>query len=244
MEIRFDGKRALVTGAGKGIGRDIAVALHKYGAETVAISRSQEDLDLLKSECPGIQTVNLDLAEWSNVKTVVGGLGYFDLLVNSAGVTRVGPFLDVSEDDIDYVFNVNYKCLFNVCQTVAKGMVERGQGGAIVNISSVASTIGLADHAVYCSTKGAVDSLTQVMALELGVKKIRVNCVNPTVVMTDMGRKVWSDPAKANPVLARIPLGHFAEIEDVRNAVMFLLSEKASMINGSCMPIEGGLLCN
>ncbi|PVD38697.1 hypothetical protein C0Q70_01317, partial [Pomacea canaliculata] len=89
-------------------------------------------------------------------------------------------------------------------------MVERGQGGAIVNISSVASTIGLADHAVYCSTKGAVDSLTQVMALELGVKKIRVNCVNPTVVMTDMGRKVWSDPAKANPVLARIPLGHFA----------------------------------
>ncbi|XP_005093825.1 L-xylulose reductase [Aplysia californica] len=242
MEIKFDGKRALVTGAGKGLGRAIAVKLAACGAKTVALSRTQDDLDSLKAECPAIETCLADLSDWTTARQTIQGLGHFDLLVNSAGVSRVGPFLETKEEDFDYVFNTNVKALYNVSQVVAKSMVEKKSGGAIVQLSSAASTQALKDHAVYCSTKGAVDSLTTVMALELGPHNIRTNCVNPTVTMTAMGVYAWSDPAKANPVLNRIPLGRFAEVEDVVNSVLFLLSDKASYLNGVTLPVEGGLL--
>jgi L-xylulose reductase len=242
MEIRFDGKRALVTGAGKGIGRDIALKLVECGAKTVALSRTRADLDSLKAECPSIETCLIDISDWAAAKKVVADLGHFDLLVNSAGVSRIAPFLDVKEEDLDYVFSINFKALFNVSQVVARSMVESKSGGSIVNLSSAASTQSVVDHAVYCSTKGAVDSLTTVMALELGPHKIRTNCVNPTATMTAMGVYAWSDPAKSKPLLNRIPLGRFAEVEDVVNAVVWLLSDKASYINGVTLPVEGGLL--
>ncbi|KAK7500948.1 hypothetical protein BaRGS_00007828 [Batillaria attramentaria] len=244
MEIRFDGKRAMVTGAGKGIGRDIAKALHKCGADTVALSRTQADLDSLKEECPGIQIVTQDLSDWTRTRDTVSDLGNFDLLVNNAAVQRVGPFLEFGEKDIDFIFDTNFKGVFNVTQTVARGMVERGTGGAIVNISSLAATRGFDRHSLYCPSKAALNSLTQVLAIELGPKKIRVNSVLPTVVMTDMGRLGWSDPAKANPFIARTPTGRFAEVEDVTNAVLFLLSDKAAMINGTMLPVDGGYLAN
>jgi len=242
MEIKFEGKRALVTGAGKGLGRAIAVKLAECGAKTVALSRTQSDLDSLKKECPSIETCLADLSNWSNAREKVESLGHFDILVNSAGVSRVGPFLETKEEDFDYVFNTNVKALYNVSQVIAKSMVKEGSGGSIVHLSSAASTQALKDHAVYCSTKGAVDSLTTVMALELGPHKIRTNSVNPTVTMTDMGVYAWSDPAKADPVLNRIPLGRFAEVEDVVNSVLFLLSDKAAYLNGVTLPVEGGLL--
>ncbi|GFR71696.1 L-xylulose reductase [Elysia marginata] len=174
MDIKFEGKRALVTGAGKGIGRDIAKALVKCGAKTVALSRTEADLASLKAECPEIDTCCIDLSDWAKARSTIESLGHFDLLVNNAGVSRVGPFLDVKEEDIDFVFGTNYKSLFNVSQTVAKSMVARKSGGAIVNLSSAASKQALQDHAVYCSTKGAVDSLTSVMALELGPHKLPI----------------------------------------------------------------------
>ncbi|KAK7111671.1 L-xylulose reductase-like [Littorina saxatilis] len=244
MAFCFQGKRALVTGAGKGIGRDIAKALHKGKANVVAVSRSQADLDSLKAECPGLEAVAQDLSEWKKTKEAIGKLGHFDLLVNNAGVSRCGPFLDFMEEDLDYVFDTNFKSVFNVSQVVSHAMVDKGTGGSIVHISSTAAKAGLADHAAYCPTKAAVDSLMQVMAVELGPKKIRVNCVNPTVVMTKMGREAWSDPVKAGPLLSRIPLGKFVEIEDVTNAVLFLLSDQAAMVNGTTLVVDGGLLCN
>ncbi|XP_046584676.1 L-xylulose reductase-like isoform X1 [Haliotis rubra] len=244
MEISFKGKRALVTGAGKGIGRDIAKALVRCGAETVAVSRTQEDLDSLKKEVPSIQTVQADLRDWDGSRKILEAVGCVDLLVNNAGVSRTAPFFEVTKDDCDFVYDVNIKSVINVSQVFAKGMVDSGHGGAIVNVSSVASQVALNEHTVYCSSKGAVDMLTKVMAMELGPKKIRVNSVNPTVVMTDMGRYAWSDPKKADPMLARIPLGKFVEIEDVVNAVLFLLSDKAAMINGTLLPIDGGILAN
>ncbi|MBN3280165.1 DER reductase, partial [Polyodon spathula] len=127
-------------------------------------------------------------------------------------------------------------------QIVARGMRSRGSGGSIVNVSSQASQCALQDHAVYCATKGALDMLTKVMALELGPHKIRVNSVNPTVVMTAMGRISWSDPMKAGPMMSRIPLGKFAEVEDVVNAILFLLSEQSAMITGATLPVDGGFL--
>eukprot|EP00759_Apiculatamorpha_spiralis_P049608 PhF_6_TR4428/c0_g1_i4/m.5993/K03331/DCXR; L-xylulose reductase len=121
-------------------------------------------------------------------------------------------------------------------------MVSRRVRGSIVNVSSQASMIGLQDHTAYCSSKGALDQLTRCMALELGCHGIRVNAVNPTVVLTEMGILNWSDPAKAGPMLGAIPLHKFASSEDVSHVVLFLLSEKAGMVNGSVLPVDGGYL--
>lgn len=121
-------------------------------------------------------------------------------------------------------------------------MIARGVPGAIVNVSSQASQRALPNHSVYCSTKGALDMLTKVMALELGPHKIRVNTVNPTVVMTPMGKSNWSDPHKAKVMLDRIPLGKFAEVENVVDAILFLLSDRSGMTTGSTLPVDGGFL--
>ena len=242
MEIRFDGKCVLVTGAGKGIGRATAIALRRCGAEVIALSRTLSDLESLAKEQPAIKTVHLDLSDIAAVRKEIPKLGPIHLLVNNAAIGEIQPFLEVTEDSYDRLFNVNVKsCLF-VAQAVARGMVERGSGGAIVNISSQASQAALLDHTVYSATKAALDSMTRTMALELGPKQIRVNAVNPTVVMTAMGKVGWSDPARAGPMMAKIPQGKFAEVEDVVNAVLYLLSDKADMINGSTLAVDGGFL--
>lgn len=137
------------------------------------------------------------------------------------------------------VFNVNFKALFNISQLVVPQMVS---GSSIVNVSSLASKVGIAGHSVYSASKAAVDSLTQSLALDLGPRNIRVNSVNPTVVLTQMGRANWSDPAKSAPLLGAIPLHRFAELHEVVEPIVFLLSERSSFINGHQLPIEGGYL--
>eukprot|EP01118_Nematostelium_gracile_P018122 TRINITY_DN7943_c0_g1_i2.p1 TRINITY_DN7943_c0_g1~~TRINITY_DN7943_c0_g1_i2.p1 ORF type:complete len:142 (-),score=40.85 TRINITY_DN7943_c0_g1_i2:77-502(-) len=136
----------------------------------------------------------------------------------------------------------NVTSILAVSQIVAKNMIQRKVPGAIVNVSSQASQIAIQDHTSYCTSKGAVDQLTRMMALELGPHSIRVNAVNPTVVLTKMGEMAWSDPQKAKPMLARIPLGKFAKPREVSEAIAYLLSDKASMINGVILPIDGGFL--
>ncbi|XP_055510138.1 L-xylulose reductase [Leucoraja erinacea] len=244
MEICLAGKRALVTGAGKGIGRATVKALLACGAEVIAVTRTQSDLDSLVQECPKILTICADLSNWEATEKALKDIGRVDLLVNNAAVALLEPFLEMTEGAIDKSFDINVKAMLHVSQIIAKGMKCRGAGGAIVNLSSQASQCALKDHAVYCATKGAVDMLTKVMALELGPHKIRVNTVNPTVVMTAMGRIGWSDPAKASGMLSRIPLGRFAEVEDVVNTIIFLLSDKSAMITGTALPVDGGFLAS
>lgn len=140
------------------------------------------------------------------------------------------------------ILDVNVKSVINVTQQVSNKMKQTGKKGSIVNVSSQASLKALKDHLVYCASKGALDQITRVCALELGVHGIRVNSVNPTVVETDMGKMAWSDPAKAEPMLARIPLNKFATIADVVDSVCFLLSDKANMLNGVILPIDGGFI--
>ncbi|KAM9747643.1 L-xylulose reductase [Dama dama] len=242
MDLRLAGRRALVTGAGKGIGRSIAKALHAAGARVVAVSRTQADLDSLVRECPGVETVCVDLADWEATEQALGGVGPVDLLVNNAAVAFLQPFLEVTKEAYDMSFNVNLRAVIQVSQIVARGLIARGAPGVIVNVSSQASQRGLTNHSVYCSTKGALDILTKVMAVELGPHKIRVNTVNPTVVMTPMGQAAWSDPQKAKAMLDRIPLGRFAEVENVVDTILFLLSDRSSMITGSTVPVDGGFL--
>lgn len=193
-------------------------------------------------QVPSISTIQCDLGNWERTREVVGAIDSVDLLVNNAGISALDKFLDVKKEDLDRMLDINFKAVFNVGQVVANSMVKRNSCGAIVNVSSAASMQGLENHAVYCSTKAAVDKLTKVMALELGKYKIRVNSINPTVALTEMGRMAWSDPAKADPILARIPMGRFLEVSEIVDAIMFLLSDKATMIHGVSLPIEGGLL--
>lgn len=209
MEVKFSNKRALVTGAGRGIGRELAKKLVLCGAEVVALSKTQANLDTLKAEVPSIHTVCVDLADWDKTKKAVEELGNIDLLVNNAGYGIINPFGTIGPEDFDRIFAVNVKAVINVSQVVAEGMKKKGKGGAIVNVSSQAGMVAFRDHAIYGASKGALDQLTRVMALELGPHQIRVNSVNPTVVLTDMAKVGWSDPVKAADMKSKIPLGRF-----------------------------------
>jgi len=242
----FVGKRALVTGAGKGIGREICMQLARSGAYVVAISRTQSDLASLKRELDkfgnGSQVIAIDLAQIEDTRSALESVGDVDLLVNNAGVTRLAPFVDATLEDWDSVMNTNLRSVFVVSQIIAKKMIAKGTQGSIVNISSQASMVGLDKHAAYCASKGGLDQLTRAMALELGRHGIRVNSINPTVVLTDMGKMAWSSPSVSDPMRQKIPLGKFAEPEDVAHAVLYLLSENAAMINGVILPVDGGFL--
>ncbi|XP_018617443.1 L-xylulose reductase [Scleropages formosus] len=242
MEIAFSGQRAVVTGAGKGIGRATALALAQGGAEVIAVTRTQADLDSLILECPSIKPVCVDLSDWEATDAALKDVGPVDLLVNNAGFGMLQPFLEVTSDHFDKCFSINVKAALHVAQIVAQGMKARGTGGSIVNVSSQASQRALKDHAVYCASKGALDMLTKVMALELAPYQIRVNSINPTVVMTKMGRMGWSDPVKSKEMISHIPLGKFAEVDDVVNSILFLLSDKSAMTNGVILPVDGGFL--
>lgn len=237
--MEFSGKSVLVTGAGKGIGRATARLLAARGAEVVAISRSKDDLDSLAAEI-GCRCIAADLADPHAARRAALEALPVDALVNNAGTTALASFLDVTEADFDFVMGVNARAAMIVGQEYARDRVKRGLPGAIVNVSSVASSVGIADHTAYCASKGALDAITRVMAIELGRHAIRVNAVNPTVTLTPMAVKAWSDPKKSEPMLARIPLGHFATPEDVAEAILFLLSDRAAMMNGVMLPVDGG----
>jgi L-xylulose reductase len=244
MDNRLDGKRALVTGAGKGIGREIAAVLTRCGAEVVAVSRTKEDLDSLAKEL-GCRTITADLADARQaVRAAEQALqaGSIHCLVNNAGISVPQPLLETSVEAFDRTMAVNVRAVLLVTQVIARDMIRRGEGGAVVNLSSQASIIGIRDHAAYCASKGALDQLTRVMALELGPHQIRVNAVNPTVTLTPMGEMAWGDPRKSGPMLARIPLGRFAKPAHVANAVAYLLSDQSDMIHGAALPVDGGFL--
>ena len=239
----LEGKSVLVTGSGKGIGRATAVKLASAGASIIALTRSPADLESLAAEID-CRAIAVDLADPEATRAAVRGALPFDLLVNNAGTTILEPFLDTSVASLDHLFAVNTRAPMIVAQEYARDRIARGLGGAIVNVSSNASWMGWADHAAYCASKGALDAMSRVMANELGRKGIRVNCVNPTVTLTPMAVKAWSDPAKADPMLSRIPLGRFLEPEDVAGIILFLLSDAASSLNGLTMPVDGGFAIN
>jgi NAD(P)-dependent dehydrogenase (short-subunit alcohol dehydrogenase family) len=239
--MEFEGRRALVTGAGKGIGRATAVKLAREGARVVALGRDLRDLNSLQQQTR-CEIVQVDLRDAAATRAAVKKLEPVELLVNCAGITALVPFLETTIETFEEVMAVNVRAALVLAQEVARSLIERKQRGAIVNVSSAASFIGVPLHTAYCTSKGALDSLTMAMAVELGEHGIRANAVNPTVAMTAMGKLAWSDPAKSQPVLKRIPLGRFAEPEEVADTILYLLSDRASMVNGVCLRVDGGQL--
>jgi NAD(P)-dependent dehydrogenase (short-subunit alcohol dehydrogenase family) len=237
--VRFDKKRALITGGGRGIGKEIALLLNKLGAKVVVFDRIQEDLEALKKEI-GCETVKVDLLDTEATAKAARQVLPIDLLVNSAGVVIMEPFLETSTKNFEETLGVNVRAMLVVSQVVARDLVARKAPGSIVNISSVANTIAFQDHTTYCISKGGVDQLTRCMAMELGHHKIRTNAVAPVMTMTPMGRKAWSDPAKSGPMLASIPLGRFNETIDVANVVAMLLARKPPWSTALSCPWTAG----
>ena len=235
----FAGRRALVTGAGKGIGRVTAKMLAEHGAQVVALTRTSADLDTLKAEI-SCETIACDLADPVATRQAARALQPIDLLVNNAGTTQLDPFLDTATETFDWIMNVNCKAPMIIAQETARDMIRRGVKGSIVNVSSMAAFQGVPEHTAYCASKGALDAMTRVMAVELGPHGIRVNCVNPVVTLTPMAVKAWSDEAKASSMLNRIPMGRFVEPEEVASVILFLLSDMAAMVHGSEIMVDGG----
>jgi NAD(P)-dependent dehydrogenase (short-subunit alcohol dehydrogenase family) len=230
----FIGKRILVTGAGKGIGRETAQWLARCGGEVIALGRNAADL----SYCQ--QTLVVDLADVAATQEAVASMLPIDLLVNCAGVVELESFLDTSVETFDHLMAVNTRAPMVVAQVVARDLIARGVPGAIVNVSSLAAAVGTRDHLAYCASKAALDAMTRVMAVELGPHGIRVNSVNPVVTLTPMADKAWSDPVKAASMLSRIPLGRFVQPSEIASTIAFLLSDDAGMINGVTLTVDGG----
>ena len=235
----FSGRSFLVTGASSGIGRSTVQLLCASGAKVVAAARRKDDLDSLARET-GCEPLVLDVGDPSAIAAALDNSRVFDGLVNCAGTTILERAIDTQADSFDHLMAVNARGAALVARYVARGMIDAKRAGSIVNVSSQAALAALPDHLSYSASKAAMDAITRTLCIELGEHGIRVNSVNPTVTLTPMAEKAWSDPAKSGPALQAIPLKRFAKPSEVAEPILFLLSDAASMISGVALPIDGG----
>ncbi|MGF6841577.1 NAD(P)-dependent dehydrogenase (short-subunit alcohol dehydrogenase family) [Paraburkholderia youngii] len=235
----FSGRSILVTGASSGIGRATVEALCASGASVVAAARNVNELARLAEET-GCEPLKLDVSDEAAIDEAFAPLEPFDGLVNCAGIALLERAVDTTAASFDRVMAVNARGAVLVAKHVARGMLDAGRAGSIVNVSSQAALVALDDHLSYSASKAALDAVTRALCIELGPHGIRVNSVNPTVTLTPMAVLAWSDPVKRDPALQAIPLRRFAESAEVAAPILFLLSDAASMVSGVCLPIDGG----
>jgi NAD(P)-dependent dehydrogenase (short-subunit alcohol dehydrogenase family) len=248
LSFDFSGKNVLITGATKGLGRDLSLAFARAGADLAVTGRNSKALSSLQRDVEdmGRRCVSrvCDLADreqciemasrfCSEFKTI-------DILINNAGISFPETLATLEPDHWDATLNVNLRAPALISKTVAAMMAKQG-GGVIINVSSNASLAGIDEHAAYCASKFGLEGLTKVMAAELGPKNIRVNSVAPAVILTPMGLEVWGDEEKAAPLKAKTPLGRFLEPEEVVRPILFLASDGAAMIHGERLVIDGGM---
>jgi NAD(P)-dependent dehydrogenase (short-subunit alcohol dehydrogenase family) len=242
------GRRVLITGATKGIGRHAALSLANAGADLFLSGRDQSELRSLADEVRALgrraETLAAELADVAQAeqlgRAALEALGGIDVLINNAGIARIEPFFETSVENWDATLDVNLRAPFFLSKVVGKAMAEAGRGGKIINVASQAALVALEGHGAYCASKAGMLLMTKVMALELGPYNIQVNAICPTVILTPMGEQVWGDPAKGDPMKAKIPLGKFGYPVDVSGAIIFLASPASDMITGSEVVIDGG----
>jgi L-xylulose reductase len=235
----FEGRTILVTGAGGGIGGATVRQLVAKGADVIAAGRTAESVAAITAET-GARSVVFDLTSEESIKNAIDGLDLWGV-VNCAGFGgEIASPQDTDIDVFDKVISINARGALLVTKYAARTLIRLGKGGSIVNVSSQASLVALTSHVSYGSSKAALDNITRVSALELGQYGIRVNSVNPTVVMTDMSNFYWGRPEIGGPFLEQMPLGRWATEDDVAGPIVFLLSDAAAMISGVSLPIDGG----
>lgn len=237
METSLEGKTALVTGASKGIGRAIALALADEGAHVIAAARASDELTSLGEELGARGETWAEDASGDAFLERIAALSQLDILVNNLGTNRPKPMVEVSDDDLDVMLNLNLRTLYRITRACVPLM---GEGAAIVNISSQMGHVGSPGRTVYCMTKHGVEGLTKALAVELAPLGIRVNSVAPTFIETPMTKPMLADPKFAEFVKNSIPLGKVGSVEDVAEAVVYLSSPASKMVTGHSLLVDGG----
>ena len=229
----------LITGASSGYGLETARYFHDQGWRVIATMRTPRE-DILQ-QSTRMRVLPLDVTEPDSIATALKAAGSIDALVNNAGIGLVGAFEATPMSYVRKVFETNTFGVMAMTQAVIPQFRDR-RSGVIVNVTSIAGHRGFEDHVSYAASKAGLEGATRVMARELGRHGIRVLALAPTVTMTELAAEAWSDPAKSEPMMARHPAGRFAQAEDVARAIALLLSEDASMMTGSVLPVDGGFL--
>ncbi len=241
------GRKALVTGASKGIGAEIAAVFAEAGADIVALGRDEADLAVTSNAVRALGRRCLTLvAEMADpidpvtaCRRALVEWGTIDILVNSAGMANVAPAVDFSTEDWDQMMAVNLRAPFLTARTLAPAMIAQ-RWGKVINISSQTGVIAMDDHAAYAASKGGLNALTKSLCAEWAQHNVQVNAICPTVVMTPMGKKVWGKPEKGDPFRNATPARRFAEPVEIADAALYLASDASAMVNGALLMVEGG----
>jgi NAD(P)-dependent dehydrogenase (short-subunit alcohol dehydrogenase family) len=238
------GRRALITGAGRGIGKAIAQAYAASGAEVTLCARTASEVEdavaCLRHEGYCADGLVVDINEIESVVYQLDQRASYDILVNNAGTNRPKPFQDTTPEDYDTVMNLNMRAAYFITQAVTGRMRREGKHGSIINMSSQMGHVGAPNRSLYCASKWALEGFTKALAVELGSHGIRVNAICPTFVETPMTRPMFEDKDFLNSVLNKIPLGRLAEVNDIAGVAVFLASDAAAMMNGSSVLVDGG----
>jgi len=245
MEINEQNKIAIVTGGASGIGFAIAEKFVKNDITTIVIGRSEEKLKSAKSKLgPLCETISFDLdnlrAIPDFIKSLLDKYPRIDILVNNAGINLKKEFTEVTDEDFEKIIHTNVQSIFAISREVVKSMIEN-KSGSIVNISSMASQYGLPKVIAYSASKGAIEAMTRAMAVELSPKGIRVNCIAPGFIATEMSAKALNnDPERKNKVLSRTPMGNLGAPSTIGDAALFLATSESAYITGVVLPVDGG----
>ncbi len=241
---RLDGRRALVTGAGRGIGLAAASVLADAGAHVTLAARTTKEIEeaaeAIRARRQQADALTLDVTDIEAMRRALAAREPFQILVNNAGMNRPKLLPDVTVDDFDTIMGLNVRAAFFIAQTVATRLIEAKFSGSIINISSQMGHVGAARRSVYCASKNAKEGVTKAMAIELAPHNIRVNSIGPTFLETPMTRPFFENKAFRDEVLSKIKLGRLGQLEELTGAIVFLASDASSLMTGSALVLDGG----
>ena len=241
---RLDGKRALVTGAGRGIGVAAAFALAEAGAHVTLLARTPSEVEAaaaaIRARGQQAEALVLDVTDLEAMQRAIAAAGPFGILLNNAGTNRPKPLVEVTIEDFDAIMALNVRAAYFVAQAVARRLIESKQAGSIINVSSQMGHVGAARRTVYCASKHAMEGFTKAMAIELAPHKIRVNTLGPTFLDTPLTRPFFENKAFRDEVVAKIKFGRLGTVEEMLGAIVFLASDASSLMTGSALLLDGG----